>query len=64
MRFAPMEPQLGREAVLAFLNDLAIALDSFVSGLERHLASGGQSSHRRAELAIEHGIAVHRASLE
>lgn len=64
MRFALMEPQLGREAVLAFLNDLAIALDSFVSGLERYLASGAQSSHRRAELAIEHGIAVHRASLE
>jgi DNA-binding PadR family transcriptional regulator len=64
MRFALMERQLGREAVLAFLNDLAGALDSFVSGVERYLASGAQSSHRQAELAIEHGIAVHRASLE
>jgi DNA-binding PadR family transcriptional regulator len=64
MRFAVMERQLGREAVLAFLNDLAGALDSFVSGVEQYLASGAQSSHRQAELAIEHGIAVHRASLE
>jgi DNA-binding PadR family transcriptional regulator len=64
MRFALMEQQLGREAVLAFLNALAGALDSFVSGVERYLASGAQSSHRQAELAIEHGIAVHRASLE
>jgi DNA-binding PadR family transcriptional regulator len=64
MRFALMEQQLGREAVLAFLNDLANALDSFVSGLERYIASGAQSSHRPAELAVEHGIAVHRASLE
>jgi DNA-binding PadR family transcriptional regulator len=64
MRFALMEHQLGRKAVLGFLNDLAIALDSFVSGLERYLASGAQSSYRQAELAIEHGIAVHRASLE
>jgi DNA-binding PadR family transcriptional regulator len=64
MRFALMEHQLGRKAVLAFLNDLAIALDSFVSGLEQYLASGAHSSHRQAELAVEHGIAVHRASQE
>jgi DNA-binding PadR family transcriptional regulator len=64
MRFALMEQQLGREAVLAFLNDLASALDSFVSGVERYLASGALSSRRNAELAVEHGIAVHRASLE
>jgi DNA-binding PadR family transcriptional regulator len=64
MRFALMEQQLGRAAVLAFLNDLASALDNFVSGMERYLASGAQSSHQNAELAIKHGIAVHRASLE
>lgn len=64
MRFALMEEQLGREAVLAFLNDLAAALDGFVCGVERYLASGAQSSHRHAELALEHGIAVHRASLQ
>jgi DNA-binding PadR family transcriptional regulator len=64
MRFALMEEQLGREAVLAFLSDLAEALDGFVAGLERYVASGAQSSQRHAELALEHGIAIHRASLE
>ena len=64
MRFALMEEQLGREAVLAFLNDLAGALDGYVSGMERYLASGAQSSQRHAVLALGHGIAVHRASLE
>jgi DNA-binding PadR family transcriptional regulator len=64
MRFALMEKQLGCAAVLAFLTDLAGALDSFVCGMEQYLASGAQSSQRYAELALEHGIAVHRASLE
>ena len=64
MRFALMENQLPREAVLAFLDDLASALDSFVSGMEQYLASGAQASRRHAELALEHGIAIHRASLE
>jgi DNA-binding PadR family transcriptional regulator len=64
MRFALMEEQLGRAAVLAFLSDLADALDSFVSGMEQYLASGAQSSQRHAELALQHGIAIHRASLE
>jgi DNA-binding PadR family transcriptional regulator len=64
MRFALMEEQLGRAAVLAFLNQLADALDSFVSGMEQYLASGAQSSRRHAELALGHGIAMHRASLE
>ena len=36
----------------------------FVSGMERYVASGVQSGRRHAELALEHGIAVHRASLE
>jgi DNA-binding PadR family transcriptional regulator len=64
MRFALMENQLPREAVLAFLNDLADALDSFVSGVERYLVSGAQSPRRHAELALAHGIAAHRASLD
>jgi pimeloyl-ACP methyl ester carboxylesterase len=33
----------------------------FVSGMERYVASGVQSGRRHAELALEHGIAVHRA---
>jgi DNA-binding PadR family transcriptional regulator len=64
MRFAQMEGKLAPEAVLAFLRDLADALDSFVSGMERYLSSGAQSSRRHAELALEHGIFMHRASLE
>jgi DNA-binding PadR family transcriptional regulator len=64
MRFAQMEGQLAPEAVLAFLRDLADALDNFVSGMEQYLSSGAQSSRQHAELALEHGIVLHRASLE
>jgi hypothetical protein len=64
MRFAMMENQLEREEVLAFLTDLADALDGFVSGMEQYVASGAQSGRRHAVLALEHGIVVHRASLD
>jgi DNA-binding PadR family transcriptional regulator len=64
MRFAQMEGQLAPEAVLAFLRDLADALEGFVSGMEQYLSSGAQSSRQHAELALEHGIVMHRASLE
>jgi DNA-binding PadR family transcriptional regulator len=64
MRFAMMEKQLSREDVLAFLKSLADALDGFVCGMEQYVASGVQSSRPHAQLALEHGIAVHRASLE
>jgi DNA-binding PadR family transcriptional regulator len=64
MRFALMENHLPRAAVLAFLKDLETALDGFVSAMEQYVASGVQSGRPHAELAIEHGIAVHRASLE
>jgi DNA-binding PadR family transcriptional regulator len=63
MRFALMENHLPRESVLAFLDDLARALETFVTAMEGYLASGAQSDRPHAELAIEHGIAVHRASL-
>jgi DNA-binding PadR family transcriptional regulator len=65
MRFALMENHLERAAVLAFLGDLADALDSFVSGVEQFVASSrGQSLPQHALLALEHGIVTHRASLE
>jgi DNA-binding PadR family transcriptional regulator len=64
MRFALMENHLPRAAVRAFLKDLENALDTFVTAMERYLASGAQASRPHAELAIQHGIAVHRASLE
>jgi DNA-binding PadR family transcriptional regulator len=64
MRFSLMENQLTREAVLAFLGDLADALDSFISGMERYLVSGALPPRQHAALALQHGIAMHRASLE
>ena len=64
MRFALMANHLPRESVLVFLTQLESALDAFVTAMERYVASGAQSGHPHAELAIEHGIAVHRASLE
>ena len=64
MRFALMEDHLPPAAVRAFLKDLENALDTFVTAMERYVASGVQSSRPHAELAIQHGIAVHRASLE
>lgn len=64
MRFALMEDQLPRDAVLSFLTDLAGALDAFVSGMERYLASEEMPRQRHAVLAVQHGIVMHRASLE
>jgi PadR family transcriptional regulator, regulatory protein AphA len=63
MRFAMMENKVEGEDVLAFLKALADALNGFVSGLEAYVASGAQSGRRHPELALQHGIAVHRASL-
>jgi PadR family transcriptional regulator AphA len=64
MRFAMMENQLEPAEVLAFLTGLAEALEGFVAAMERYVASGVQSARRHAQLALEHGIAVHRASLD
>ena len=64
MRFALMEHNLPREAVLAFLADLASALEGFVSGVEQFVAGTGHSLPQHAVLALEHGIVMHRASLE
>jgi DNA-binding PadR family transcriptional regulator len=64
MRFAMMEQVIEPEHVTAFLEDLAGALDGFVSGMERYLASGAAPGTPHVTLAVEHGIAVHRASLE
>lgn len=64
MRFALMENRLPREDVLAFLTALAQALDGFVTGLESFLAAGPLTGRPIPELAVEHGLAVHRASLQ
>jgi DNA-binding PadR family transcriptional regulator len=64
MRFVMMEDELDREEVLAFLKGLADALEGFISGIERYIASGAPSARRLAVLALGHGVAVHQASLE
>jgi DNA-binding PadR family transcriptional regulator len=62
MRFVLMEHVLAPAEVLGFLRGLADAMAAFTAGLERHAAAlspGG--GHPR--LALDHGLAVHRASL-
>jgi DNA-binding PadR family transcriptional regulator len=62
MRFVLMEHLLPSEEVLGFLQDLADALAAFTAGLERHAAATDPGSGH-ARLALDHGLAVHRASL-
>lgn len=64
MRFSLMEKYLERAEVMAFLADLGGALDGFVTGVEQFAASRQGTLGQHALLALEHGVAVHRASLE
>jgi hypothetical protein len=59
-----MENYLERAEVIAFLTDLGDALDGFVTGVEQYAASRQGTLGQHALLALEHGIATHRASLE
>jgi DNA-binding PadR family transcriptional regulator len=61
MRFVMMENLLPRDQVLGFLRDLADALAAFTADRARHATANDASSHAR--LALDHGLAVHRASL-
>ena len=63
MRFVMMEHASSREEVLSFLDNLKDALAAFTSGLERHAAATAQLDERHPGLALDHGLAVHRASL-
>lgn len=63
MRFAMMEPELAEHEVVEFLADLASALEDFVKHVEDYL-SATPLPGRHPALALEHGIAVHRASLD
>ncbi len=63
MRFVMMEHAFSPEEVVAFLRSLADALTEFIAGLERFAASADPGTgHPR--LALDHGLSVHRASLE
>jgi DNA-binding PadR family transcriptional regulator len=62
MRFAMMEHLFPPGEVLAFLQDLANALAQFTAGLE-HYTAGADLGGRHPRLALDHGLAVYRASL-
>jgi DNA-binding PadR family transcriptional regulator len=69
MRFVFLGGLLPKDEVLVFLGSLADALDALVGDLERFAAAAAAGSATVAgegaypALALEHGIAVHRASL-
>jgi PadR family transcriptional regulator, regulatory protein AphA len=63
MRFVMMEQALPAGETLRFLRDLADALAEFTQGLEK-AAGAGDPSRRHPALALNHGLAVHRASLQ
>ena len=50
-------------AELGFLASLRSALASFVAGLEQTSADPNLGANIAARLAVEHGVAVYRASL-
>ena len=62
LRFVMMATALPADAVIGFLDGLRSALAGFVAGLERQL-DGAAHGSPYARLAVEHGLAVHRASL-
>ena len=62
MRFVMMEHVFPRDDVLTFLRSLADALAVFTAGLERYRAAADPGD-RHPRMALDHGLAVHRASL-
>ncbi len=62
VRFVMMEHEVPRAAVLGFLRSLEDALAAFTTELERHTA--GDPGQRHPGLAVDHGLAVHQASLQ
>jgi PadR family transcriptional regulator, regulatory protein AphA len=63
LRFAMMPQVLPEEAVVAFLTSLRAALAGFVASLEQQADAIDAAGNPYAALAVEHGLAVHRASL-
>jgi DNA-binding PadR family transcriptional regulator len=63
MRFVMMEALFPAEEVVGFLRSFADALAEFTGGLEQYTATADLGS-RYARLALGHGLAVHRASLQ
>jgi PadR family transcriptional regulator, regulatory protein AphA len=63
LRFVTMAHVLPQDEVVAFLASLRAALDGFVASLEQAATATGIAPNPYAQLAVEHGLAVHRASL-
>lgn len=63
LRFVMMADVLPPDEVLGFLASLRSALASFVAGLEQTSADPNLGASVAARLAVEHGVAVYRASL-
>ena len=63
LRFVMMADVLPADEVLGFLASLRTALAGFVAALEQVSASPDVAVNPAARLAVEHGLAVHRASL-
>jgi DNA-binding PadR family transcriptional regulator len=63
MRFVMMEHAFPREEVLSYLNNLREALASLTQGLERY-AAVAEFKDQHPRLALDHGVQVHRASLQ
>jgi len=62
IRFVMMERLLPPADVIAFLQSLASGLAGFIAQMEQYLA-GAPDEGRHPLLALDHGLAVHRASL-
>ena len=63
LRFVMMADVLPADEVLAFLASLRTALATFVATLEQASTGPDVIASPAARLAVEHGLAVHRASL-
>ncbi len=63
LRFVMMADVLPEDAVVGFLASLRGALAGFVASLEQLTGAPGAGGNPYARLAVEHGLAVHRASL-
>jgi DNA-binding PadR family transcriptional regulator len=64
MRFVMMEHLFEPEEVLGFLRSLRDALAVLTSQLEQYTAASDGLGDRHPRLALDHGLAVHRASLQ
>jgi PadR family transcriptional regulator, regulatory protein AphA len=63
LRFAMMPQVLPADAVVGFLTSLRAALAGLVGALERQAGAIDAAADPYPALAVEHGLAVHRASL-